>query len=94
MKSKDPNKNVSAKRASLGRVLKKNEKIKETVKEAANELTSVNKVLKQEKVPIQVVKQTLAQNEEVEHKVAKAAADLKLVNTKLAKELANRIITT
>ncbi len=92
MKSKDVNKSVSAKKASLGRVIKKNEKIKETVKEAASELTSVNKVLKQEKVPVEVSKQALIQNEDVERKVAKAAADLKLVNTKLAKELADRIV--
>ena len=90
-KSKDLKKNVSAKKASLGRVLKKNEKIKETVKEAAGELTSVNKVLKQEEAPVQVIKQALAQNEDVEQKVAKAAGDLKLVNAKLAKELADRI---
>lgn len=91
-KSKDLKKNVSAKRASLGRVLKKNEKIKETVKEAATELTSVNEVLKQEKVPVQVIKNALTKYEGVEHKVAKAADDLKLVNTKLAKELAERIV--
>jgi diguanylate cyclase (GGDEF)-like protein len=92
MKSKDSSKSASVKKASLGRVLKKNEEIKETVKEAASELTSVNKVLKQEKAPVQVIKNALTQNKDVEHKVAKAAADLKLVNAKLAKELANRIV--
>jgi diguanylate cyclase (GGDEF)-like protein len=92
MKSKDANKNVSVERASLGRALKKNEKIKETLKDAANELTSVNKVLKQEKVPVPVIKQAITQNEDVEHKVAKAAADLKQVNAKLTKELADRIV--
>src|SRR5687768_5344299 len=90
-KSKDLKKNASAKKASLGRVLKKNEKIKETVREAATELTAVNEVLKQEKAPVQVIKKALTQNEGVEHKVAKAAEDLKLVNAKLAKELAERI---
>src|SRR4051812_28874681 len=92
MKSKDSKKNISVKRASLGRVLKKNEEIKETVKEAARELTSVNEVLKKEKAPVQVIKQALTQNKDVEHKVAKAAEDLKLVNAKLAKELAERIV--
>ncbi len=91
-KSEDLKKKASAKKASLGRVLKKNEKIKETVKEAASELTSVNKALKQEEAPVEVVKQALTQNENVEHKVAKAADDLKLVNAKLAKELADRIV--
>lgn len=92
MKSTDSRKKISAKKASLERVLKKNEKIKETVKEAASELTSVNKVLKQEKIPVQVMQQALTQNKDVEHKVAKAAGDLKLVNIKLAKEMAERIV--
>ncbi|MBS4059525.1 MAG: diguanylate cyclase [Bacteroidetes bacterium] len=92
MKSKDLKKKVSAKKDSLGRVLKKNEKIKETVKDAATELTSINKALQQEKVPAQVIKQALVQNEDVEQKVAKAAVDLKLVNARLAKELAERIV--
>jgi len=91
-KSKDLKKNISAKRASLEHVLKENEKIKETVKDAASQLTSVNEVLKQEKAPVQVIKHALTQNEDVEHKITKAANDLKLVNTKLAKELAKRIV--
>jgi diguanylate cyclase (GGDEF)-like protein len=92
MESKDLKKNSSAKKASLRLVLKKNEKIKETVKEAAAELTSVNEVLKQENVPVQVIKNALTQNEGVEYKVAKAADDLRLVNAKLAKELAERVV--
>lgn len=92
MKSKDLKTNVSAKKASLEHVLKKNKKIKETVKKAASKLTSVNKVLKQEKVPVQVLKQALTQNEDVEQKVAKAADDLKLVNVKLAEEMAERMV--
>lgn len=92
MKSKGLEKNVSSKRASLGRVLKKNEKIKETIKEAASELTSVNEVLKQEKAPVQLIKHALTQNKDVEQKVAKAAYDLKLVNIKLTEEIAERIV--
>lgn len=91
-KSKDLKKNVSAKKASLEHALKKNEKIKETVKEAASELTSVNKVLRQEKVPVQVTKHALTQNKGVEQKIAKAADDLKLVNIKLTEEIAERIV--
>ncbi len=72
-------------------MLKKNEKIKETVKKAACKLTSVNKVLKQKKVPVQVKKEALAENEDAEKKVTKAADDLKLVNVKLAEEMAERI---
>ncbi|MCR4347595.1 MAG: diguanylate cyclase [Sulfuricaulis sp.] len=92
MKSKDIKKTVSAKKASLGRVLKKNEKIKKTVKDAASELTLVNEVLKQEKVSVPIMKQALTQNEDVEQKVAKAAGDLKLVNIQLTEEIADRIV--
>ena len=73
-------------------MLKKNENIKETVKKAAGELTSVNEVLQQEDVPVQVMKQALTQNEGVEQKVAKAADDLHQVNVKLAEEMAERIV--
>ncbi len=92
MKSKAVKKTASTKKASLGGVLKKNEKIKQTVKKAASELTSVNEVLKQENVPVQIMKQAITQNEDVEQKVAKAADDLKLVNVKLTEEIAERIV--
>lgn len=91
-KSKDLKKNKSAKRVSFERVLKKNEKIKETIKGAASDLTTVNDVLKQEQAPVQDIKIALTQNEDVEHKITKAAKDLKLVNTKLAKELEERVV--
>ena len=90
-KSQDLKKKVSTKKVSLKRVLTKNEKIKESVKKAAGDLTSVNKVLKQKKVPIHVMKGALTQNEGAEQQVTKAAGDLKLVNLKLAKELAERM---
>ena len=92
MKSKAVKKDKSNKKASLGHVLKKNEKIKQTVKKAASKLTSVNEVLKKENVPVQIMKQAVTQNEDVEQKVAKAADDLKLVNVKLAEEMAERIV--
>lgn len=91
MKSKDTKKTVSTKKASLGHVLKKNEKIKQTVKKAASELTLVNEVLMQENVPVQILKQALTQNEDVEQKVVKAADDLKRVNIQLNEEVADRI---
>lgn len=91
MKSKDLKKRASAKKALLGQVLKKNEKIKKAVKKAASELTSVNKVLKQEKVSVQVMEKALIQNKDVEHQVAQAAEDLRLVNVKLANEVAERM---
>lgn len=92
MKSKDLKKNVSAKKASLGRVLKENEKIKETIKKAASELILVNEVLRQENVPVKLMKQVITRNEDIEQKVAKAADDLKLVNVKIAEEMAERIV--
>jgi diguanylate cyclase (GGDEF)-like protein len=90
-KSKDLKKRASAKKALLGQVLKKNEKIKKAVKKAASELTSVNKVLKQEKVSAQVMEKALIQNKDVEQKVAQAADDLRMVNVKLANEVAERM---
>jgi diguanylate cyclase len=93
-KSKKPERTMAVKIASLEHVLKQNEEIKETVTQAATELTSVNEVLKQRKgteVPVQVIKDVIAQNKDVEHKVAKAAGDLHQVNAELAKELAGRV---
>lgn len=94
-KSKKSNKTVPDKNASLERVVNQNEKIKETVKQAANELTSVNEILKkgkEVKIPVQIIKEAITQNKEVEYKVAKAADDLHQVNTELAKEVAERVV--
>jgi len=88
----DLKKSASAKRASLEHVLRKNESIKETVKKAASELTSVNEVLMQEEAPVEVIEHALTQNKGVEQKVAKAADDLKSVNLKLTKEIAKRVV--
>jgi diguanylate cyclase len=93
-KAKNRGKTITAKNASLERVLRQNEKIKDTVKQAASELTSVNEVLKQRKgaeVPVEIIKDVITQNKETEHKVAKAAGDLHQVNAELAQELAERI---
>ena len=95
MKSKDLKKTVPTKNISLKRVLNQNEKIKQNVKQAASELTSVNEVLKQEKkvnIPVQTIQEAITQNEGVEHKVAKAADDLNQVNTELTKEVAERVV--
>jgi len=73
-KSKDLKKTVPDKNASLERVINRNEKIKETVKQAANELTSVNEILKEGKevkIPLQIIQEAITQNKEVEYKVAK-----------------------
>lgn len=87
-------KTVSAKSVSLGTVLSQSKKIKETVKQAATDLTSVNEVLKQGNSAdnaIQGIKDAITQNEDVELKVTKAADDLKQVNTEIAREVSERI---
>jgi diguanylate cyclase (GGDEF)-like protein len=92
-KSTDSKHTIPAKSTSLGRVLKQSEKIKETVEEAAGELTSVNETLQQDNkgnVLVQTMKKAIALNEDAEHKVVKAADDLNQVNTQLAKEVTER----
>jgi diguanylate cyclase (GGDEF)-like protein len=94
MKSKLLKKTVPARKISLSRVLSKNKKIKKTVKQAASELTSVNKVLKLGKkvnTPVPAVQEAITQNVAVEHKVEKAANDLKQVNIELTKEVDERV---
>ncbi|MCA1795407.1 MAG: hypothetical protein LC660_16335, partial [Desulfobacteraceae bacterium] len=91
-KSNDLKKKVSAKKALLGRVLKKNKKIKVSVKKAASELIGVNQILQQNKVPVRIRKQALTQNEDVKQKVVKAADDLKQVNFELTEEVAKQIV--
>lgn len=92
MKSEGDKRSASTQKASLERVLNKNERIKQTVKSAARDLTAVNQVLNQEEVPEQVMEQAISQNEGVEQKVAKAADELKKVNIKLSEEVAERIV--
>lgn len=92
-KSTDSKHTIPAESASLGRTLKQNENIKETVAQAAGELTSVNETLQQDNkgdVPVQTMEEAILLNEDVEHKVKKVADDLNQVNTQLAKEVAER----
>ena len=94
MKSKGLKKTGSTKNISLRRLLNQNEKIKETLKQAASELTSVNEVLKQGNkvnIPVQTTQEAITQNVGVEHKLAKAADDLKQVNAELTREVAKRV---
>ena len=93
-KLKGLKKPVPAKKVTLRHVLNKNKKIKKNVKQAASELTSINKVLKQgQKVnlPVQIIDETITQNVDVEHKVAKAADDLNQVHAELTQEVAERV---
>ncbi len=84
---------VSARAVSLKNVLDQNEKIKENVKESADQLSSVNAVLNNDdKVmpPFPTIKEVITQNEKAEKKVAEAAADLKQVNAQLIQQVADR----
>lgn len=93
--SKELKKPVPAKKVSLGRVLNKNKKIKNNVKHAASELTSINEVLNQGitvNIPDQTIEDAISLNEDVEHEVAKAADDLHQVNVDLAKEVDERVV--
>lgn len=78
---------------SLKLVLEQSEEIKEKVKEAAEQISSVNAVLKQEDVsPLySTMEEVIAQNEAAEQKVTQAVGDLHQVNAELAKHVAERI---
>ena len=87
-------KSGNAKDGSLKGVLHKSEEIKKNVKKAADQISSVNSVLKQEEkitIASSTMESMIAQNEEAEQKVTKAAEDLHHVNTELAKQVAERI---
>lgn len=95
LNSKNLKKPVSARTLSLERVVNQTEEIKESVKEAAIDLASVNEVLKQEKkvtLLVQSIEAALVQNKKAEHQVAKASNDLDQVNIELAKEVAERLV--
>jgi diguanylate cyclase (GGDEF)-like protein len=78
---------------SLVTALKQSEQVKEKVEECAQELSSINEVLKHEieqHVPLEQVEQVLHQSEEVENKVQECADDLSVVNQALGKEIRER----
>ncbi len=76
----------------LKRVLDQSEEIQESVKDAADRLSSVNLVLKhKDHFPVQSIQEVVTQNEEIEQKLVKAADDLHEVNDELAKAVAERI---
>src|SRR5688572_30077064 len=79
--------------APLVKALTQSEQVKEKVEECAQELSSVNEVLKHEiaeHLPLEQVEQALQQSEEVEAKVQECADDLSLVNQALADEIRER----
>lgn len=88
----DTNDTAPAKGDGLGRVLRRSRRIKDTIRQAARRLTSVNAALKHRGAgtPAHTINEAIAQNEEVEGKVAAAAKDLSQVNSALAAEVAER----
>lgn len=73
--------------------LNRSEQVKDKVEECAEELSSINDVLKQEvteRLPLEKVEQALHQSEEVEVKVQECADDLSLVNQALTREIRQR----
>lgn len=88
-------KNDSALGQSLTKVLVQSEHVKELVEESADELSSVNAVLKQglsAKEAPPVVEKVLLKSEAVEQKVLEAADKLKAVNRELATEVRARVM--
>lgn len=77
----------------LVNALNQSEQIKGKVEECAQELSSVNAVLKEEitdKLPLEQVERALHQSEQVEDKVQECADDLSLVNQTLTEEIRER----
>jgi len=77
----------------LENALNHSEQIKGKVEECAQELSSVNAVIKEEIIehlPLEQVEQALLQSEQVEEKVQECADDLSLVNQVLTEEIRER----
>jgi len=87
-------KSIPANQIPLKRVLDQSEEIQESVRDAADQLSSVNLVLKQEdndNLSVQSIQEVVTQNKEIELKLVKAADGLHEVNAELAKAVAERI---
>lgn len=77
----------------LAKVLNQSEQIKAKVEECAQELSSVNLVLKEElveNVSVDDIQEALIKSEQIEDKVQECAEDLHTVNTALANEITER----
>lgn len=78
---------------ALTKVLTQSEQVKTKVEECAQELSSVNTLLKEEitmHLPLEDVELALSQSEQVESKVQECASDLHAVNRALAREIIER----
>lgn len=77
----------------LATALKQSEQIKDKIEECAQDLSSVNQVLKDEiseHLPLEQVEKALQKSEEVEDKVQESADELSLVNQALSEEIRER----
>lgn len=82
------------KQVPLSDVLDQSAGIRENLKDTADQLGSVNAVLKhEEKLPtaLTLIQEVIVQNQEAEEKVVTAAEDLSQVNAQLAEEVAKGI---
>lgn len=78
---------------SLAIALNQSEQIKDKIEECAQDLSSINEVLKEEitqHLPLEQIVQALHKSEEVEDKVQESADELSLVNRALAEEIRER----
>lgn len=85
--------NGTTKLKSLTKVLDQSERVKDMVEECAEELSSVNTVLKQELGDLDLlpdIDQALAKNDSVEVRVQVAAEELAVVNEALEEEVRER----
>lgn len=93
LNAKDPAADAGVQLPPLVTALHHSEQIKDKIEECAQELSSVNQVLKEEiseHLPLDQVEQALQKSEEVEDKVQESADELSLVNQALAEEIRER----
>ena len=85
--------NIARSEPLLAKVLNQSEQIKTKVEECAQELSSVNTVLKEElveHVSLDDIQEALTKSEKIEDKVQECAEDLHAVNAALADEITER----
>ena len=85
--------NIARSEPLLAKVLNQSEQIKTKVEECAQELSSVNTILKEElveHVSLDDIQEALTKSEKIEDKVQECAEDLHAVNAALADEITER----
>jgi diguanylate cyclase len=93
LNAKDPAAPAVVQLPPLATALQQSEQIKDKIEECAQELSSINQVLKEEiteHLPLEQIEQALQKSEEVEDKVQESADELSLVNQALGEEIRER----